>query len=192
MKLPYHMLHHFNTMAGQQIRNYISPGLISVLIDKGRVRFFENTRPQEQFITPHSHRFNFAAQVLRGSVTNHIYVPGGVSAVQSINGKPLGYSPSNLVYEGEAGKYSKRELGYKQSFIRRSTTYNEGQWYYMDHKAIHSIEFSEDAVVMLFEGPNISDTTTILEPFVDGQVCRTFEVQPWMFSKPTPNDDHMR
>jgi hypothetical protein len=51
---------------------------------------------------------------------------------------------------------------------------------------IHSIFFGRDTSVLFFEGPNVSDTSIILEPVVDGETIPTFKVEPWAFKRAAP------
>jgi hypothetical protein len=48
---------------------------------------------------------------------------------------------------------------------------------------VHSIFFSRGAIVLFFEGSKESDTSIILEPFVNNEIVPTFKVEPWMFKK---------
>ena len=58
-----------------------------------------------------------------------------------------------------------------------------GSWYGMKHDEIHSIGFSNDAVVLFFEGPPVAEGTVILEPYVNGQHLQTMATKPWMFQR---------
>lgn len=166
-----------NHSGHSRLQNYVSPGLTSDLVELGNVRMFTNTRPQEQFITPHSHRFNFAACVLRGEVENTVY-----SFDDPTGNKAAKYQASILVYGDEPGKYEIQD-GFSKYYSQRTKTYKLGDWYFMNYRDIHSIKFSHDAQVLMLEGKSITRRTTILQPVVNDQVVPTFRVEPWMFKK---------
>lgn len=175
---------HLLDMGYDSLHNYIVPGLVSTLIGEdphasSKIRLFRNTRVQDEFITPHSHRFDLACMVLQGSAENTIFtaVPyvGHTSEMYSDE-----YQVSKLVYDGYPGKYDKADT-VVQRHARFAKTYQPGQWYFMKFEEIHSIKFSKDAIVLIFEGDSKTDTTTILEPRVNGKTIRTFKVEDWMF-----------
>jgi hypothetical protein len=146
------------------------------------VRMFENTRTQQGSITPHSHRFSLACCVLRGEVYNSLYS-------EVVNPPAIGigfdeYEASTLKYLGTPGFYD-RAPSHTGKWRKYTEKYGVGQWYFMRHDAIHSIDFSPDARVLVIEGPDVSDTTRILEPVVKGEAVRTFKVEDWMFKKGT-------
>lgn len=171
------------SMSNNTLDNYILPGLSSHLIGGGgygKVRLFEASRRQQLGITPHSHRFDFTCLVLQGSVTNTLWAP-------DYQGDK--FSMQYLEYQGQAGQYQKRERiqgvdkpGYTH-WAGNSARYTEGQWYSMDSEEIHSIEFSRDALVLFFEGPEKTQITKILEPVAGTAVIPTLKVEPWMFTK---------
>jgi hypothetical protein len=170
---------HIGDMSYNAIANYIVPGLYSGLIGQDpetpqKIRVFSNTRTQDMPITPHSHRFDLACMVMYGSVENTIF--------NRFHNSSYGdsFMASELKYGGEPGKYERKENAIMY-FTRFSRTYVAGQWYFMTHEDIHSIKFSKDAMVLVFEGDPKTDTTTILEPYVDGKVIPTFKVEDWMF-----------
>lgn len=92
------------------------------------------------------------------------------------------YRSSTLTYGGSAGDYEQREddVG-RWNYI--DSTFSAGECYSMKSKDVHSIYFSRDAVVLFFEGPTISSTSVVLEPVVNGETIKTFEVKPWMFQR---------
>lgn len=167
--------HIVNVMAEGGVNNYISPGLISQLVTNGKVRMFRNTRLQMQYVTPHSHRFAFAAQVLRGTVINTLFTP-----TNWYDGPE--YQKSRQEYSGEFGQYKITPLEVSR-YTTVVSTYQSGDWYYMSADSIHSIQFSDDAVVLFFEGPTVTDSTIILQPVVDGEVCNIFTTPSWMFKR---------
>ena len=166
------------SMRHSPIKNYIVPGLISWLImdqgGAGKVRMFENTREQHAFITPHSHRFNFSACVVRGWVENTSWFRGDT-------GDDM-YRCTGMKYDGEPGKYV-IDNHYHAPFISDPITHEEGAWYAMKHSEIHSIKFSKGAMVLFFEGPAVTDTSYTLEPVVDHEYLPTMKTEPWMFKR---------
>lgn len=165
-------------MRNSALRNYIVPGLTSWMImddgEDGKIRMFMCSRDQQEFITPHSHRFNFSACVLRGTVENTLWVPVEEGGDQ--------YVVTTTKYLDEPGKY---EIGQQivQRFIPDSIPYEEGDWYCMKHTDIHSIKFSRDAVVLFIEGREVSKCTNVLEPWVGDKRIPTMKVEPWMFQR---------
>lgn len=174
-------LENFLKLAHSPLQNYIVPGLTSSLIGErseqgGITRLFVNTRTQHDHITPHSHRFNFQCLVLRGHVLNTVFR-------QDDSGDE--YGSTVMMYNGRAGNLSVNhslgtDIGRWVFDVKR---FNAGAWYGMSYDQIHSINFSRDAVVLFFEGPQITDSSVILEPVVDGEVIRTFKTEPWMFRR---------
>lgn len=172
------------SMANRAMTNYIVPGLESHLIglgsaNEGRVRIFANTRIQHGHITPHSHRFDFVAQVLQGSVTNTIYE----LTTQDEAKTAYEWVMSELEYNGEPGNYDIRQPGAVRFFSTQQRRYGAGDWYGMTHEQIHSIHFSQDAVVLFIEGPTLTNTSMILEPWVNDRKVPTFRVEDWMFQQ---------
>ena len=158
------------------IYNYVLPGMTSYLIadptDQGCIRMFANSMTQYMHVTPHSHRFNFKSCVLHGSVINQMWE-------SDYNGDQ--YVVANLLYNGKPGEYSLVPEAESRSYRVTSTTYNVGDWYEMEFNQVHSIIFSKDARVAIFEGPQQTNETKILLPYVNGEVINTFKVQDWMF-----------
>jgi len=164
-------------MKHSPIKNYAIPGLTSWLIGEpsknGTVRLFECSRNHQENIIPHSHRFDFHCEVLRGSVNNKVWYKS------SYGDK---FASSVLKYQGEPGKYDKEFISADQwTFVVE--TYKAGESYGMQAEEVHSIEFSNDALVLFFESPTVSDTSIILEPWVDDELVPTFKIQEWMFKK---------
>lgn len=170
-------------MAHHRLDNYIIPGLSSSLIggeSKGTVRLFECSRAHEENITPHSHRFDFQCLVLEGSVTNIVWTPASEREDGDF------YAGAVLRYRGAPGEYQKSP-GDVGRYKATPNAYEAGDWYGMSHDEIHSIYFSRGAKVLFFEGPQISNETVILEPWVNGALAPTFEVKPWMFLAAEPS-----
>lgn len=166
------------TMRHSPLKNYIVPGLTSwMIMDQGgvgKVRMFENTREQHHFITPHSHRFNFSACVVRGWVENTSWFLGDA-----------GYDIwrlTSMKYDGKPGKYVPDTYSHAP-YISDSITYEQGAWYSMKYNEIHSIKFSKDAIVLFFEGPAVTDSSYVLEPVVEGEYIPTMTTEPWMFRR---------
>jgi len=165
-------------MRSGRVGNYVIPGLTSWVIgakhDGGCVRMFYCEREHQEPITPHSHRFDFQCLVLRGRVTNRKW-----TFVYGQRGDL--FAKSALVFS-DMGKYEKRApvVG-RYEFA--DEVFKEGEWYSMKAHEIHSIFFGAQTEVLFFEGPSTTDTSVILEPYVDNEVIPTFEVRPWMFKK---------
>lgn len=178
-------------MKHDRLRNYIIPGLESYLIgggEFGKVRFFQMTRNAVDWITPHSHRFDFLSVVLRGKVHNTLFKKA---------------DPAHSMYREEADEWCVSTIGqvcgpdgilsyqHKREtvatlFRQHTRQYEPGEFYGMNYKEIHSVRFSEDAEVMIFEGPQRIDHSVMLEPWVNGQVVPTFKTEDWMFLKDQP------
>lgn len=175
---------HLLDMGYDSLHNYIVPGLVSTLIGEdphasSKIRLFRNTRTQDEFITPHSHRFDLACMVLQGSVENTIFDAVPYSGPQTPRYADE-FQVSRLKYEGNPGHYDKADTTV-QAFSRYVNSYQPGQWYFLKCDDIHSIRFSKDAIVLIFEGDSKTDTTIVLEPRVNGSTIRTFKVEDWMF-----------
>lgn len=166
-------------MKHSRIRNYIAPGLTSWLVggeSRGKIRLFTSDRDTRELITPHSHRFNFTCLVLRGHVTNVLfsrtYSTGNSYAVGKLRAPKGGIGEYEFT-PGEKGEYFSEEV----------TRYAEGDTYSMKCYQIHTICFSRDSAVLFFEGPEITDTSVVLEPWSDDRRVPTFVTQPWMFDR---------
>lgn len=164
---------HILKMRTSLVKNYGLPGVNSSLINNGIVRLFESHRDQQEAITPHSHKFDFACLVLSGRVMNRIWT-------QDKNGDQ--FVMSECIYKGQMGKYEKKSIG-STGFKFTDSEYHTGEWYGMQHNQIHSIFFSRGCKVLFFERPVITNMTMILEPSVDGNHLKTFEVKDWMFER---------
>lgn len=169
-------------MLNNKLGNYIVPGLDSAMVGDqdllGKVRLFDTSeRATRDEITPHSHRFDFVCLVLRGCVKNAVYWPDAtgeqwcVSSITQVCGKE-GLNSYTHVREEEPTR-----------FRREDTLYSVGNVYGMRHDQIHSIEFWKGTKVLFFEGPQITDTSHMIEPWVRGKVVPTFRTEPWMFER---------
>jgi len=163
-------------MKHNQVGNYVIAGLDSYMIggdNKGCVRFFENSRNQQDAITPHSHRFNFTCLVVKGWVRNRIW-----SATTEEDSDF--FEVSELYYGGEIGSHDKQFI--ERSFWKYSDKeFAQREVYSMKASEVHSIIFSKGAKVLFFEGPSVSEKSIILEPVVRGEVIPTFVKPEWMF-----------
>lgn len=180
MMLPLHMV---QEMKHSPVQNYVLPGLTSWLIgapsEKGCVRLFENEIETMEFITPHSHRFNFQCLVLEGWVENCVWrnepnADHGELYIRTIVQAREGGLGTYLVHDPDEAP---------RRYVREKNTYTAGEMYGMGYAAIHSIRFSKGAKVLFFEGPKITGGTMVLEPWVQGERVPTFRVDPWMFKK---------
>lgn len=173
MQLPYGFEGLIKKMSTNTVDNYVIPGLSSSLLENGKVRLFECTRHHREQIVPHSHRFDFYCLVLEGEVMNHMWREdeGGDE-----------FHVSTIRYKGGIGKHdtvNARLAKYKMHTNR----YGPSEWYGMTHEAIHSITFSKGAKVLFFEGPQVTDKSVVLEPYVNEERIPTFKVESWMFKR---------
>jgi hypothetical protein len=170
-------------MLNNRLRNYIVPGLSSYLVGgaaHGKVRMFHAERTTRDMITPHSHRFDFTCLVLQGHVRNNVYWPhsGGdawcLSTIQQVCG------------EGGVLSYTHVREDKATRFECITKEYGPGDVYSMACHEIHSIEFYRGSKVLFFEGPQIWETSQMIEPWVDGRVVPTFRTEDWMFLRGDP------
>lgn len=171
-------------MLRSRLRNYIVPGLTSYLVGGGlygKVRLFSAERHTREFITPHSHRFDFACFVLKGRVTNTLFT-------QALYGDPKEdawcLSEINQVC-GVDGleKYVHTRCDEATFWVQEEFVYEAGDVYRMKHNEIHSIQFEKGSEVLFFEGPPVTTTSSMLEPWVNGKVVPTFKTEDWMFDR---------
>lgn len=175
-------------MANNRLDNYIVPGLRSELLggpEHGKVRLFTSTRGARDWITPHSHRFDFTSLVLAGEVHQTLFEP--VLDAQRHTGEEWCRSRIDQV----CGANGIREYVHTREdkptrWLQNTTVYYGGDTYSMDASEIHSIWFERGTVVLFFEGPQVTPTGVMLEPWVNGKVLPTFRTEPWMFEKETP------
>lgn len=178
MKASTAFLRTLEEMSHHSVRNYIAPGLTSSLLGgdgRGMVRVFTSDRDTREWVTPHSHRFNFSCIVIRGQVENMLFTPGAGNK----------YCPATLRRKGGIGEGYEviRNPENAKEYTELTRVYSQGETYSLAHTDIHSIRFSKDAVVLFLEGPLVVEETTILEPFSNGSIVETFETKPWMFQK---------
>lgn len=173
------VIKHLVTMRHSPLYNYIVPGLTSWLImdngKAGKIRLFECTREQQEFITPHSHRFDFSACVVQGEVENTLWL-------QAETIKSDLYMVTHNTYLGSPGQYESMQFGV-QRFVTDPITHKEGDWYSMSCHDVHSIKFSRNSLVLFFEGAERTETTRVLEPCINGEHVPTMKIEPWMFRK---------
>lgn len=164
-------------MKNSCLQNYVIAGLDSYLVGGegfGKVRLFENARDHQDSITPHSHRFDFTCLVLKGTVTNRVW-----TECKEEHGDQ--FAVSTLKYTGEVGVHEKKldEL----SFWRYDDfAYSAGHIYSMKHDEVHSIIFGKGCQVLFFEGPDKSDESIILEPYVNNTLIPTYRKESYMFN----------
>lgn len=168
------------------VRNYATPGLTSSLIGgggHGKVRLFQSDRDTREWVTPHSHRFDFTCLVLRGSVENILFTRASYRLAAGSN---LYVTATIRPRNGGMGGYEVAHGENPESWVEEPTTYRAGDTYSMTSRQIHSIRFSRDAIVLFLEGPEVIDTSLILEPFSDDALVPTFATAPWMFQRVAP------
>jgi hypothetical protein len=178
-------------MRHSSIRNYGVPALTSYAIggrhhNHGMVRLFEADRTIWERITPHSHRFDFAAFVVKGRVQNIEFIRAqSEKQYNDVRANPHWVSFLNILRDVDGnpipGKYAQDEGYGPVSFFEKEHNYTEGDWYTVKHDEIHTIHFEKGTQVLMFEGPNVSDRSIILEPFANGIRVPTFKVDDWMF-----------
>lgn len=169
-------------MKSDRIQNYALPGLSSSLLGQGKVRVFEACRDIGEKITPHNHRYSLTGMVLKGSVVNTTWMTWDEQRPGADPYRVTRLYPEGGVEEAQPGQYLAQSDGAAQT-VPSSRSYTEGTVYHLNSSEFHSITFSRDAVVLVFEGPVEQRCSEILQPIVDGEVVPTFRVEPWMFKK---------
>lgn len=166
-------------MSHNPVSQYVLPGLTSSLVGEGRghVRLLTSDRDTREWVTPHSHRFDFVCLVLEGDVENILFERGG-----GVGSNLYAAGTIRLIAEG-MGRYAITRSGDHGSYIEKPAKYVAGETYSMKANQIHSIRFSRGAKVLFFEGPDVTEESVFLEPFSDGKTIRTFETSPWMFER---------
>lgn len=174
-------------MTHNRLENYIVPGVSSELVgggEYGLVRTFSTYRDARDWVTPHSHRFNFTALVLAGRVHNTLFTPGqqyGRAADEWC------LSTIDQVCGGEGiREYIHTRETDASYWCQDTTTYEIGDLYSMAPQEIHSIRFERGTRVLMFEGPQVKTSSVMLEPWVNGKCVPTFRTEPWMFEKVQP------
>lgn len=161
---------------GKVLRNYIVPGLYSTLLattlDGGKLRLFDATREQEHYVVPHNHRYDFTAFVLRGTVEQLTYDVHHVDRAEDAKWAAVQYLQRE-------GRLDRNSWGYFNGVIRRET-HTAGYSYRMHSKEWHSIRFGAGAQVLMAEGRTKDAYSSVLLPMVEGKLCDTFVVHPWM------------
>jgi len=166
-------------MAHGTLRNYIAPGLTSYLIggpQNGKVRLFHSDRETREWVTPHSHRFDFTCLVLKGSATNIVFQRYWGNAGDL-------YVPGTLERREEFGDYEYVPGDKPYVYVETAHTYGIGETYSMKSNQIHSIRFARGSEVLFFEGPEVAQISVVLEPWSNGKRVPTFVTQPWMFER---------
>jgi hypothetical protein len=167
-------------MLHSPLQNYIAPGLTSFLCGgeaHGKIRVLHSDRDQREFITPHSHRFDFACIVISGVATNVIYERAQPS--QETNAFAVG----TLKRKQEFGDYEFCAGEGPSHFREIRSTYEAGSFYAMTADQIHSIYFTRGATILFLEGPEVSPESVVLEPWSNGRRVPTFETREWMFQR---------
>jgi hypothetical protein len=170
-------------MLNSRLDNYIVPGLVSELVGgevNGKVRLFHTNRTATDFVTPHSHRFDFTCLVLKGIVRNTLFVEGGetgdewcASSIDQVCGAD---GLLNYTHTREAAP---------TRWTQDTHVYEAGDTYSMRFDEIHSIQFSRGTKVLFFEGPWLTRQSRMIEPWVGGRVVPTFKTESWMFQRST-------
>lgn len=169
-------------MRNNELRNYIVPGLSSHLIggskQAGQVRLFSAHRDTREFITPHSHRFDFTCLVLNGDVRNTIFKLG-----YSYNERWCLSTINQVCGMNGVNEYVHKREDKPSNWQAETIAYTTGDTYSMKHNEIHSIQFSMGTNVLFFEGPQITLESRMIEPWENGKVIPTFRTESWMFER---------
>lgn len=171
-------------MSHNELNNYIIPGLSSSLISGegyGKIRLFKAVREMHYFVTPHSHRWNFAALVLKGKVRNSLYLKSS-----DIDEQADAYCLSTIGQVCGAdglNNYIHARENVPSYWKRITHEYKAGETYSMEYSQIHSISFEKGTEVLFFESPEKTHIGYMLEPWVNGKVIPTFKTEDWMFEK---------
>lgn len=178
---------HVSRMGNHELRNYIVPGLSSLMLGHesrnfGSVRMFIADRIQHSDITPHSHRFDFMCYVAKGSVGHRVWR----KAKDHEEGDY--YVCCEMRYEHAPGKYTtlpplSPETLPGTMWVFDDEVYDEGEWYGLNADDIHSIVFEKGSHVLFFEGPTRHDHSYVLLPYYNGQIVNTLTTSDWMFQR---------
>lgn len=144
-----------------RIVNHAEHGLDSTLLSQGLFRVF-TANYETQVRLPHSHKYDFACLVLKGSVLNRVYKPIENNKFKENNELHAEYCVA--IQTGALGDY-KFDKQYRQAFEIAEKLHGEGDWYQMTHEDIHAIRFSKGAVVLFIEGPAVTDQVEVLFPY---------------------------
>lgn len=173
------------SMSHNRLQNYIVPGVSSHLVGDGgtkfgKVRVFRAERDARDWVTPHSHRFDFCAIVLKGEVSNTLFE----EPLHTQEGDEWCLSTITQVC-GEKGLYDYKHLRAMDPLrrVQVTTDYRAGEAYYMDYTQVHSVVFQKGTEVLILEGPQKTEVSVMLEPWVDGKCVPTFKTEPWMFER---------
>lgn len=170
-------------MLHSRLGNYIVPGVTSHLVGGsqfGKVRLFSAERNARDFVTPHSHRFDFTCLVLAGTVHNTLFMETG-----SRHGAESWCKSTIDQVCGADGllEYTHTRNDKASWYSQETYEYGFGDTYYMPADAIHSIVFGAGTSVLFFEGPQVIAQSLMLEPWVDGKCIPTFKTESWMFER---------
>lgn len=168
-------------MLHSRLGNYIVPGLTSYLVgggEHGKLRLFSTDRETLEFITPHSHRFDFTCLVLAGCAANTIFTRGSDAAEEWCESTIDQVCGADGLMD-----YVHTRKDQPSYWLRTTRNYSVGDTYSMTHDQIHSIKFGRGARVLFFEGPQKTAQGVMLEPWVDGKCIPTFRTEPWMFER---------
>jgi hypothetical protein len=176
--------HAIRPMLHSTLYNYIVPGLTSHLVGgsdaHGRVRLFDAQRETLEFITPHSHRFNFTCLVLEGRAHNTLFIKTHTDS----NSEPWVVSTIDQVCGANGIREYVHVRDTEPTYWTHATfTYDVGETYSMSFKEIHSIKFERGSMVLFFEGPQLVTTSQMIEPWANDKVVPTFRTEPWMFER---------
>lgn len=163
-------------VAHSPVCNYVIPGLTSWLIgeheDGVTLRMFTASRHPREPIAPHSHRYDFRARVLTGSVEHTLWVPG-----DNLHGdefEVLHQSTPKTIGDFDC---TRGERGYWKPC---TYPYDVNRIYQLLAEEVHSIQFDKGTIVLLEEQPDRTNSF-MLNPVVAGNTLYIGDTQPWMF-----------
>lgn len=167
-------------MLNSRLDNYIIPGVASEIVgggDFGKVRLFSTDREARDFVTPHSHRFDFTCLVLSGVVHNTLFT----EEQYRTGDEWLGSTIDQVCGANGLREYKHVRYATPNNWEQKTYTYVAGDTYSMKFNELHSIRFERGSRVLFFEGPQLITTSRMIEPWVNGQIVPTFKTEPWMF-----------
>ncbi len=138
------------------------PTVSSVVLREGpfmRRAFVADGPSGSRTVAPHSHRTSLRLTVLRGFIAHHTFTEGRY-------GSPVArrHSYRSPLLGGEG--LSKLSLGW--AYAVQSTTLHKGDHVVLAHDQIHTVEWSDNAVWLVDEGPTMTeDTTVLIRPGLD-------------------------
>lgn len=162
--------------------NYIVPGLKSTLLATlpagGVLRVFEMTREQESEIVPHNHRYDFQCYVLEGFVQHTVYHISDDEPKHRATHAIVPYS--RLTHELD------RDVATHVRARAETKMYEAGSTYGLNSAEFHRVRFSYGAKVLFHEGNSLTETSSVLVPYCNGEICDSYVWRDWMMKAADP------